>query len=92
MLRRAGGQLLQLLRPCSAASVTGALQQQTRSINFFDAPNGPAVKLQNIEDEWCAASELENFVMLMLLGHGPSALHIGMRELVAPLKLRVCVS
>ena len=25
---------------------------QTRSINFFDAPNGPAVKLENIEDEW----------------------------------------
>ena len=50
MLRQAGANLLGLLRPASSASA--AALQQTRSINFFNAPNGPAVKLENIEDEW----------------------------------------
>lgn len=50
MLKQAGGQLLQLLRPSSAP--VAAILQQTRSLNFYDAPNGPAVKIQNIEDEW----------------------------------------
>ena len=49
MLRQASGQLLQLLRPASSCA---AAASQTRSINFFDAPNGPAVKLQDIQDEW----------------------------------------
>lgn len=40
----------QLLRP--SASFAAALGQQTRAINFYGAPNGPAVKLENIEDEW----------------------------------------
>lgn len=51
MLKQASGQLLQLLRP-SASACAGAFQQQVRSINFFDAPNGPAVKIRDIEDEW----------------------------------------
>ncbi|GAX77257.1 hypothetical protein CEUSTIGMA_g4703.t1 [Chlamydomonas eustigma] len=46
MLRR-GVSLL--FKPCSSSA---ALALQTRSVNFYDAPNGPAVKLENIEDEW----------------------------------------
>ena len=51
MLKQAGGCLLGLLRQPAPASFLGAVQQ-TRSINFYDAPNGPAVKLESIEDEW----------------------------------------
>mmetsp|Transcript_8919 Transcript_8919/g.19023 ORF Transcript_8919/g.19023 Transcript_8919/m.19023 type:complete len:282 (-) Transcript_8919:609-1454(-) len=51
MLRRAGGHLLQMLK---APGFQGAELQllQKRSLNYFDAPNGPAVKLEKIEDEW----------------------------------------
>ena len=49
MLRRSGAELLRLLQPCNASA---ALFTQTRSINFYDAPNGPAVKLEDIEDSW----------------------------------------
>jgi hypothetical protein len=60
MLRRSGGELLRLLSQsasCSAAAAAGGGSashqlQQTRAINFFDAPNGPAVKLEDIEDSW----------------------------------------
>lgn len=53
MLRRGASALLQqALRPCAAAEATALLQQQRRGINYYDAPNGPAVKLTNIEDEW----------------------------------------
>jgi hypothetical protein len=38
-----------LFKPCSSSA---ALALQTRSVNFYDAPNGPAVKLENVEDEW----------------------------------------
>lgn len=54
-LRQAGSQLLRLVASASGASplVACGLQQQSfRSINFYEAPNGPAVKLQDIEDEW----------------------------------------
>ncbi len=47
MLRRG---ISLLLRPNSSAFA--AAFQQIRSLNFFEAPNGPAVKLENIEDEW----------------------------------------
>jgi hypothetical protein len=50
MLRRSGAELLRLLQPSCNASA--ALLTQTRSINFYDAPNGPAVKLEDIEDSW----------------------------------------
>lgn len=49
MLKQAGASLLGLLTPVSSL---GAAIQQTRSINFFNAPNGPAVKLESIENEW----------------------------------------
>ncbi len=47
---RSGASLL--LRSTGLGSGIGAAFQQTRGLNFFDAPNGPAVKLEKIEDEW----------------------------------------
>ncbi|KAG1670113.1 hypothetical protein FOA52_013689 [Chlamydomonas sp. UWO 241] len=35
-----------------AASSHGQQQQAQRWLNFYEAPNGPAVKLQDIEEEW----------------------------------------
>lgn len=48
MLRRVGAQLLQgIARPASAGQLTF-----TRGLQFFDAPNGPAVSQTPIEEEW----------------------------------------
>lgn len=46
--------MLALLRSGSLTpqALGAALGHQTRSVNFYEAPNGPAVKLQSIEDEW----------------------------------------
>lgn len=57
MLKTAGGSLLQLLRasPAAASACAGSActqHQAWRGLNFFEAPNGPAVKLEAIEDEW----------------------------------------
>eukprot|EP00955_Chlamydomonas_euryale_P093793 364807-Chlamydomonas_euryale.AAC.7 len=41
-----------LLRPSTAACASAAQQHAARFLNFYEAPNGPAVKLENIEDEW----------------------------------------
>lgn len=51
MIRRGANQLLPLIR---APLVQGAEVQltATRQIQYFDAPNGPAVKQVKIEDEW----------------------------------------
>eukprot|EP00798_Chlamydomonas_sp_ICE-L_P015921 gene15921-22055_t len=46
MLRRAGHSLVQQVRSSSE------LPALTRALNYFDAPNGPAVKLETIENEW----------------------------------------
>lgn len=48
-MRRAGGQLLQLLRPLQAGPQG---QVFTRGLQYYDAPNGPSVKQVSIEDEW----------------------------------------
>uniref|UniRef100_A0A7S0R823 Gamma carbonic anhydrase n=1 Tax=Chlamydomonas leiostraca TaxID=1034604 RepID=A0A7S0R823_9CHLO len=48
MLRRVGAQLLQgIVRPASAGQ-----QTFTRGLQFYEAPNGPAVTQTPIEEEW----------------------------------------
>lgn len=51
MLRRAAQTLVPLAKKqlCEGAEVQ---LLQSRSINFYNAPNGPSVKQVNIEDEW----------------------------------------
>ena len=56
-MRRAGGRLLQLLNngPPLLGKELAPLQQGARrclTTNYYDAPNGPAVKLVKVEDEW----------------------------------------
>jgi hypothetical protein len=51
MLRRSR-QLLGALAKAGAAATEAQQLQSFRSIQYFNAPNGPAVKLVNVEDEW----------------------------------------